>query len=83
MGKDPVNITRLIRLNEKYSNAENYHKSMQKGSQVAGWHENKLKTANAPTKVGLVTEATELRLFLEDLFGTWLCFETPDEHCPG
>jgi hypothetical protein len=54
MGKDPVNVTRLIRLNDRLAKADDYHKNMQKGSQVAAWHENKMKHANAPTKVQYV-----------------------------
>jgi hypothetical protein len=55
MGKDPVNVTRLIRLNDRLAKADDYHKNIQRGSQVATWHENKMKHANAPTKVQFVT----------------------------
>lgn len=51
MGKEPLNITRLIRLNDKYAAAESHQRGLARGNQAAEWHGNVYKRANATPPV--------------------------------
>jgi len=51
MGRDPINITRLVKQNEQYSRAEAHAKSLLRGGETAAWHESAFKAAGAPVPV--------------------------------
>mmetsp|Transcript_15708 Transcript_15708/g.43947 ORF Transcript_15708/g.43947 Transcript_15708/m.43947 type:complete len:117 (+) Transcript_15708:122-472(+) len=51
MGRDPVNVTRLLRDNQRVADAQTYAKHIVTGGQVASWHERQLQRDNAPMRV--------------------------------
>mmetsp|Transcript_19718 Transcript_19718/g.35203 ORF Transcript_19718/g.35203 Transcript_19718/m.35203 type:complete len:117 (-) Transcript_19718:7-357(-) len=51
MGRDPVNITRLVKLNDQFEQAQAHSKSLHRGGQTAAWHESAFKSSGGPVKV--------------------------------
>lgn len=49
---EPVNIQRLVRENQKRSDAESYARSITKGSVVSGWHEKNSRSSGC-TRIGV------------------------------